>query len=50
MLTVMCSDVWSTVRTERCSVQHRTVAVEMFIKTESVLATQREFQYQFQKT
>ena len=34
---------------ERWSVQHRIAAVELFIKTESVTATQRGFRQQFQR-
>jgi hypothetical protein len=39
----MYSDVWSLVEMERWSVQNRIAAVELFIKTESVTATQRGF-------
>jgi hypothetical protein len=44
----MYSDVWSLVEMARWSVQHRIAAVELFIKTESVTATQRRFRQQFQ--
>jgi hypothetical protein len=44
----MYNDVWILVEMERWSVQHRIVAVELFIKTESVTATQHGFQQQFQ--
>jgi hypothetical protein len=50
ILTVtMYSDVWSLVEMERWSVQKRIAAVELFIKTESVTATQRGFRQQFQR-
>jgi hypothetical protein len=39
----MYSDVWSLVEMEHWSVQHRIAAVELFIKTESVTATQLGF-------
>jgi hypothetical protein len=46
---IMCSDVWSTVPMERWYGHYRIAAVELFIKTESVLATQRGFRQQFQR-
>jgi hypothetical protein len=39
----MYSDVWSLVEMECWSVQNRIAAVELFIKTESVTATQLGF-------
>jgi hypothetical protein len=45
----MYSDVWSLVEMERWSVQNRIAAVELFIKIESVTATQRGFRQQFQR-
>jgi len=45
----MHSDVWSLVEMEHWSMQHGIVAVELFIKTESVTAIQRGFQQQFQR-
>ena len=40
--------VWSLGEMDHWSVQHHSVAVEMFIKTESITATQRGFRQQFQ--
>ena len=45
----MYTDVWGLVEVEHWSVQHRIVAVELFIKTEAVTATQRGFRQQFQR-
>jgi hypothetical protein len=39
--------VWSLGEMDRWSVQYHSVAVELFIKTESVTATQRGFRQQF---
>jgi len=50
MLTIiMYSDVWSLLEVEPWSVQHHIAAVELFIKTESVTATQHGFWQQFQR-
>jgi hypothetical protein len=46
---IMYSDVWSLVETECWSVQHCISALELFIKTQSVTATQNGFWQQFQR-
>ena len=46
---IMYSDVWSSVEMERWSVQHWIAAVELFIKTNSVTATQRGVRQNFQR-
>jgi hypothetical protein len=43
LTVIMYSYVWGLVQVERWAVQHRIAAVELFIKTESVTATQRGF-------
>jgi len=45
----MYSDVWSLVEMERWSLQQRIAAIVLFIKTESVTATQRGFRQRFQR-
>jgi len=45
----MYSDVQSLDEMKCSSVQHHIAAVELFIKTESVTATPRRFQQQFQR-
>ena len=45
----MYSDVCSLVEVEHWSVQHCIVAVELFVKPESVTATQHGFRQQFQR-
>jgi hypothetical protein len=46
---IMYSDVWSLVEMECWSLQHQFAAVELFIKTELVTATQHGFHQQFQR-
>jgi hypothetical protein len=46
---IMHSDVWSLVEMKHWSVQQCIVAVELFIKTQSVTAIQRGFHQQFQR-
>ena len=45
----MYSEFWSFVEIDRWSVQHRIAAVELFITTESVTATQCGFRQLFQR-
>jgi len=45
----MYSDVWGYTEMKHWSVQHRIVAVELFIKTESVTAILLGFCQQFQR-
>jgi hypothetical protein len=51
VLTVIMysGDVWGLVEMEGWSVRHRFAAVELFIKTDSVTATERGFRQQFQR-
>jgi hypothetical protein len=46
---IMYNDVWSLVEMECLSVQLQIAAVELFIKTDLITATQRGFHQQFQR-
>jgi hypothetical protein len=49
LTVIMYTNFWGLAEMERWSVRHCIVAVELFIKTESVTATQRGFCQQFQR-
>jgi len=43
MLTIVMYSDWSLIEMEPWSMEHHIAAVELFIKTKSVTATQRDF-------
>jgi len=49
LTVIMYNDVWSLVDVEHWSVQQRIAALELFIKTKYVTATQRGFRRRFER-